>query len=171
MTLPGSASPDPRLQPGDAFPPFSLPDADGRTHTLAEYAGRFLVLFVYPKDDTPGCTQEACDFRDNAELRTLGAAVLGLSRDDADSHRAFREKHSLPFALLSDPGAEFMRQIGAYGMKTLYGKVSEGVKRSTFLIGPDGRLLRAWYAVKVDGHADGVARAIREGQAQVGRQE
>ena len=150
----------PRLAPGDAFPDFALQDGDGHTHTLADSAGKYLVLYVYPKDDTPGCTTEACDFRDNLALRQHGAVILGLSRDDADSHRRFAEKHSLPFPLLSDPDATFMRAIGSYGTKVLYGKTSEGVKRSTFLIGPDGRVVKAWYAVKVDGHADAVVKAI-----------
>lgn len=149
-----------RLAPGTAFPAFDLPDGEGKRHQLSEYRGRYLVLYVYPKDDTPGCTAEACDFRDNMALRQHGAQVLGLSRDDAASHAAFAEKHSLPFPLLSDSSADYMRQIGAYGMKVLYGKASEGVKRSTFLIGPDGTLVKAWYAVKVEGHADAVVKAI-----------
>lgn len=149
-----------RLVPGDAFPEFTLPDGEGRTHSLRDYAGKYLALYVYPKDDTPGCTTEACDFRDNLALKSHGVQILGLSRDDAASHRAFAEKHGLPFPLLSDPSAEYVRRIGAYGVKVLYGKSSEGVKRSTFLVGPDGTLVKAWYAVKVDGHADAVVKAI-----------
>ncbi|WP_424949409.1 peroxiredoxin [Deinococcus sp.] len=151
---------DVRLTPGDAFPDFALPDGEGQTRRLSDYAGRYLVLYVYPKDDTPGCTAEACDFRDSLALKAHGAQILGVSRDDAASHTAFAEKHSLPFALLSDPGAEFMRSIGAYGTKVLYGKASEGVKRSTFLIGPDSRVVKVWYAVKVDGHVGAVVKAI-----------
>ena len=161
-----SASEAPRLSPGDAFPDFALPDAEGHTHRLADFAGQYLVLYVYPKDDTPGCTAEACDFRDNLALKATGAQVLGLSRDDAQSHTAFAEKHSLPFPLLSDPDASFMRRIGAYGTKVLYGKASEGVKRSTFLVGPDGRVVKAWLAVKVEGHADAVVRAIESDKAE-----
>ena len=149
-----------RLQPGDAFPDFSLPDAGGHAHRLRDYAGRYVVLYAYPKDDTPGCTKEACDFRDSALLKSLGAVILGVSRDDADSHQAFAEKYSLPFALLSDPDAAFLKTVGAYGPKNLYGKVSEGVKRQTFLIGPDGKLVKSWPAVSVEGHADAVAAAI-----------
>ena len=149
-----------KLVPGDTFPAFALPDGEGHTRRLSDYAGNYLVLYVYPKDDTPGCTAEACDFRDNMQLRQHGAQILGLSRDDAGSHAAFAEKFSLPFPLLSDPDAEFMRGIGSYGTKVLYGKSSEGVKRSTFLVGPDGRVVKAWYAVKVEGHADAVVRAI-----------
>ncbi|MFC4455708.1 peroxiredoxin [Deinococcus sonorensis] len=157
-----------RLTPGDPFPAFSLPDASGQVHQLGDYAGRYLVLYVYPKDDTPGCTKEACDFRDNQALRAAGAQVLGLSRDDASSHEQFAEKYSLPFPLLSDPDATFMREIGSWGTKNMYGKVSEGVKRSTFLIGPDGRLVKAWYAVTVDGHADAVVKAIEADQQRQG---
>ncbi len=149
-----------RLTPGEPFPDFALPDAQGQTHRLADYAGRYVVLYVYPKDDTPGCTKEACDFRDSALLKAHGAAILGVSRDDAQSHRAFAGKYSLPFPLLSDEDASFLKGIGAYGPKNLYGKVTEGVRRQTFLIGPDGRLVKAWLAVSVDGHADAVAAAI-----------
>ncbi|TDE87217.1 MULTISPECIES: peroxiredoxin [Deinococcus] len=149
-----------RLTPGEPFPNFALPDAEGRTHRLSDYAGRYVVLYAYPKDDTPGCTKEACDFRDSARLKALGAVILGVSRDDAASHQAFAEKHSLPFPLLTDPEAEFLKSVGAYGPKNLYGKIVEGVKRETFLIGPDGKLVKAWRNVSVDGHADAVAAAI-----------
>lgn len=152
----------PRLQPGDPFPEFALTDAGGQIHRPGDYAGRYVVLYVYPKDDTPGCTREACDFRDSARLRSLGAVILGLSRDDAASHQAFAEKHSLPFPLLTDPDAAFLKSVGAFGPKNLYGKVTEGVKRQTFLIGPDGRLVKSWLAVAVDGHADAVAAAIEQ---------
>lgn len=151
-------------EPGATFPEFSLPDANGKAHRLSEYAGRYVVLYTYPKDDTPGCTKEACDFRDHTLLKSLNAVILGVSRDDASSHAQFAEKYSLPFPLLSDPDAEFLKSIGSYGPKTLYGNVTEGVKRQTFLIGPDGRLVKSWLAVKVDGHADAVADAIREHQ-------
>ncbi|GGK19407.1 peroxiredoxin [Deinococcus malanensis] len=153
-----------RIQPGESFPEFSLPDANGTAHGLSQYAGRYVVLYTYPKDDTPGCTKEACDFRDHALLKSLGAVILGVSRDDASSHAQFTEKYSLPFPLLSDPDAGFLKSIGSYGPKTLYGKVTEGIKRQTFLIGPDGRLVKSWLAVQVEGHADAVAQAIREHQ-------
>ncbi|KEF35325.1 alkyl hydroperoxide reductase [Deinococcus sp. RL] len=166
MTDAATPNPDARLQPGDPFPAFALPDATGHLHRLSDYAGRYVVLYVYPKDDTPGCTREACDFRDSARLRALGAAILGLSRDDAASHAAFAGKYSLPFPLLSDPEAAFLKGIGSYGPKTLYGKVTEGVRRQTFLIGPDGRLVKAWLAVKVDGHAEAVADAIEADRGQ-----
>lgn len=163
-TLPAEI-PAPRLQPGEAFPDFALPDAEGKTHSLGQYAGKYVVLYVYPKDDTPGCTREACDFRDSATLKAHGAAILGLSRDDAASHGKFAEKYSLPFPLLSDPDAAYIRAIGAWGTKNMYGKVSEGVKRQTFLIGPGGRLVKSWLAVQVDGHADAVAAAIDKDRA------
>lgn len=153
-------------QVGQPFPAFALPDAQGRTHTLSDYAGQYVALYVYPKDDTPGCTKEACDFRDNAALKAHGAAVLGVSADDAGSHARFAEKYSLPFPLLSDDGAAFLRAIGSYGTKNMYGKVTEGIKRQTFLIAPDGTLVKSWLAVKVDGHADYVAAAIEKHRAQ-----
>ncbi|MXV20254.1 peroxiredoxin [Deinococcus xianganensis] len=153
---------------GEEFPTFTLLDAAGQAHSLPDFAGRYVVLYVYPKDDTPGCTREACDFRDNALLRERGAAILGVSADDADSHARFAEKFSLPFPLLSDPGAAFLRSIGSYGTKNMYGKVTEGIKRQTFLIGPDGRLVKSWLAVKVDGHADHVAAAIEKDRAAKG---
>lgn len=151
-----------KLHPGDPFPEFSLPDASGTLHSLAQYEGKYVVLYAYPKDDTPGCTREACDFRDNAVLKAHGAVVLGISADDADSHRKFAEKFSLPFPLLSDRDAEFLKSIGTYGEKNMYGKVTQGIKRQTFLIGPDGKLVKSWLAVKVDGHADAVAEAIEK---------
>lgn len=151
-------------QVGEPFPVFALPDASGKLHRLSDYAGTYVVLYVYPKDDTPGCTREACDFRDSARLRELGAVILGISADDAQSHQKFAEKFSLPFALLSDDGAEFLRSIGSYGEKNSYGKITQGIKRQTFVIGPDGKLVKSWLAVKVDGHAQAVADAIEKHQ-------
>jgi peroxiredoxin Q/BCP len=152
----------PTPQTGETFPAFNLQDASGRTHGLNDYAGQYLVLYVYPKDDTPGCTKEACDFRDSTPLKALGAAIVGISADDAGSHIQFAEKYSLHFPLLSDPDAAFLKAIGSYGPKNLYGKVTEGIKRQTFLIGPDGKLVKSWLAVSVDGHADAVAAAIEK---------
>lgn len=150
---------DHRLQPGEAFPAFTLPDGEGQSHSLSDYAGRYVVLYAYPKDDTPGCTREACDFRDSARLREMGAAILGISQDDAASHQRFAAKYSLPFPLLTDDG-QFLAGLGAYGEKNSYGKVTQGVKRATFIIDPEGKLVKSWLAVKVDGHADAVADAI-----------
>ncbi len=165
LSAPQTSVPNAAPQAGQPFPDFALADASGQTHRLNDYAGRYLVLYVYPRDDTPGCTKEACDFRDSAPLRALGAAIVGVSADDADSHARFAEKHSLPFPLLSDPDAGYLRSIGSYGPKNLYGKVTEGIKRQTFLIGPDGTLVKGWLAVSVDGHADAVAAAIEKDQA------
>lgn len=153
------------LSPGQPFPDFALPDGEGHLHRLSDYTGRYLVLYTYPKDDTPGCTKQACAFNESAELQAMGAAVLGLSRDGAESHQRFSAKYGLGFPLLSDPEADFMKEIGAYGERTLYGKTTEGVKRQTFVIAPDGTLVKAWRAVQVEGHADAVAGAIREHQA------
>ena len=136
------------LEPGSTPPAFTLADGDGRSVSLSDYAGRYVVLYFYPADDTPGCTKEACGFRDAwDELRALGAVVLGVSADDADSHRKFAAKYRLPFTLLTDPDHRMMKAYGAYGEKTLYGRKTVGVIRSTVLIGPDGRVLRHWARV------------------------
>lgn len=149
------------IDPGKKAPAFSLKDQAGRTHTLADYAGRPVVLYFYPKDDTPGCTIEACDFRDNlARVAGKGAALFGISKDSTDSHARFRQKYSLNFALLSDPELTTHKAYGAWGEKLMYGKPTVGVIRSTFLVGRDGRIARAWPKVKVDGHVDEVLRAL-----------
>ena len=136
------------LEPGSAPPPFTLPDAAGRPVSLADFKGKHVILYFYPADDTPGCTKEACGFRDSwDDLRDLGAVVLGVSADGADSHRRFREKYRLPFPLLSDPGRAVMRAYGAYGEKTLYGRKVVGVIRSTVWVGPDGLVRRHWARV------------------------
>ena len=133
------------LEPGRVPPPFTLTDGEGKTVSLGDLAGRHVVLYFYPADDTPGCTKEACGFRDAwDELRELGAVVLGVSGDAAESHRRFAAKYRLPFRLLSDPDHRVMRAYGAYGEKTLYGKKVVGVIRSTVWIGPDGRVRRHW---------------------------
>jgi len=136
------------FEPGSAPPPFTLPDATGRPVSLADFKGKHVILYFYPADDTPGCTKEACGFRDSwDDLRELGAVVLGVSADGADSHRRFREKYRLPFPLLSDSGRAVMRAYGAYGEKTLYGRKVVGVIRSTVWIGPDGLVRRHWARV------------------------
>lgn len=151
------------LQPA---PDFTLPDRQGTPHSLSGYHGHWVVLYFYPKDDTPGCTREACEFRDAHDaLRELGAVVLGVSRDDAASHERFSGKFGLPFTLLSDPTTATARAYGAYGEKNMYGKVAEGVKRQTFLISPDGFIVQAWRSVKPDGHAAQVEAALRAAQA------
>ena len=152
------------LQPGNPAPAFTLPDAEGRTVALADLAGRHVVLYFYPADDTPGCTKEACGFRDAwDELRELGVTVLGVSPDDGASHRRFAEKYRLPFTLLSDPGREVMEAYGAWGEKTMYGKKTVGVIRSTVWIGPDGRVRRHWPRVaNAAEHPEKVLAALRE---------
>ncbi|MBM3139303.1 MAG: thioredoxin-dependent thiol peroxidase [Chloroflexi bacterium] len=151
------------LEAGDRAPTFSLKDQDGRAHRLDEYRGRTVVLYFYPKDDTPGCTAEACSFRDeHSALGRAGAVVLGVSTDDAESHRAFRAKHRLPFPLLVDEGARVATRYGAWGEKTLYGRKSVGMTRSTFAIGPDGRLLKVWKRAKAADHGVAVLRALWE---------
>jgi peroxiredoxin Q/BCP len=151
----------PRLEPGDEAPDFSLPDESRTTVSLADFAGRRVVVYFYPADDTPGCTKEACQFTDLLdEFSRLGVDVLGVSPDAAESHGRFREKYSLKVRLLSDPDHSVMERYGAWGEKTLYGKKSVGVIRTTVLVGPDGRVVRAWYHVRADGHAAKVLAVI-----------
>lgn len=149
------------LEAGDAAPEFTLQDQDGKTHSLKDYAGQTVVLYFYPKDDTPGCTTEACSFRDNfGAIQSAGAVILGVSGDDAASHQQFREKHGLPFPLLVDEGTQVASEYGAWGEKVLYGKTVIGMIRSTFIIGPDGKLTKVWKQVKADGHAEQVLKAL-----------
>ena len=153
------------LEPGTAPPPFTLEDASGRRVSLDDFRGRNVVLYFYPADDTPGCTKEACGFRDAwDELAALGVTVLGVSPDAAPSHRAFAAKYRLPFTLLSDPDRSVMRAYGAYGEKTMYGRKVTGVIRSTVWIGPDGRVRRHWARVANAAlHPGKVLEAIRAG--------
>jgi peroxiredoxin Q/BCP len=152
------------LEPGDPAPPFTLTDSTGRPVSLGDFAGRNVILYFYPKDDTPGCTKEACGFRDAwDELQELGAVVLGVSADDAASHSRFASKYRLPFTLLSDPGQTVMRAYGAYGEKTMYGRKVVGVIRSTVWIGPDGKVRRHWARVaNAAEHPAKVLAALRE---------
>jgi peroxiredoxin Q/BCP len=152
------------LEPGDTPPPFNLTDADGREVSLRDFKGRHVILYFYPEDDTPGCTKEACGFRDAwDDLEALGVAVLGVSADDAASHRRFASKYRLPFTLLSDPDRKVMRAYGAYGEKMMYGRKVVGVIRSTVWIGPDGRVRRHWARVaNAAEHPAKVLAALRE---------
>jgi peroxiredoxin Q/BCP len=146
-----------QLEPGAEAPSFSLPDQDGKNVSLHDLKGSKVIVYFYPKDDTPGCTKEACQFNDNLHaFQRAGVPVLGISADDAASHRAFREKYGLAFPLLSDLDHRVMDAYGAWGEKNSYGKTSVGVLRSTFLIDEQGRIQHAWYNVKADGHADKV---------------
>ena len=150
------------LVKGDAAPPFSLPDQDGASVSLGDYTGRRVLVYFYPADDTPGCTKEACQFSDLVdEYATLDVEVLGISPDGGSQHQRFRAKYGLRIRLLSDPEHEVMTLYGAYGPKTLYGRPSVGTIRSTFLIGEDGSIERAWYNVRADGHAGKVLEALK----------
>ena len=140
--------------PGDPAPDFAAPDQAGRTVRLADFAGRPLALYVYPKDETPGCTAQACNLRDNHRaLLDAGVAVVGVSPDPVESHHQFAAAHDLPFPLLADPDLAVLKAYGAWGEKTLYGRKSVGVKRTTFLIGPDGRVLHVFKRPKTGDHA------------------
>src|SRR5579871_3412751 len=142
-------------------PKFALEsDADTRVK-LADYAGKWLVVYFYPKDNTPGCTREAQDFTQAVpKLRKLGAEVVGISKDSVKSHCGFRDKIGIRFPLLSDPDLSTHKAYGAWGTKTMYGKKVEGTIRSTFLVSPAGKIVRSWTGVKVDGHADKVLAAL-----------
>ncbi len=149
------------LEAGDRAPAFTLKDQDGNEHSLADYAGRTVVLYFYPKDDTPGCTKEACSFRDNfGAIEKAGAVILGVSVDGAASHQKFRAKYDLPFPLLVDEGAKVATAYGAWGEKVLYGKTVIGMTRSTFIIGPDGSLTKVWKRARADGHGEQVLKAL-----------
>lgn len=142
-----------RLEPGDVAPDFSLPDADGRDVTLSSLRGQRVIIYFYPAAMTPGCTKQACDFRDSKrDLSDAGYAVLGISPDSPAKLAKFRDRDGLTFPLLSDPGLGVLKAYGAYGEKMLYGKKSVGVIRSTFAIDADGKIERAYYAVKATGH-------------------
>jgi thioredoxin-dependent peroxiredoxin len=152
------------LQPGDPAPDFTLEDQAGRKVSLADQAGKNVVLYFYPKDDTPGCTKEACGFRDAwSDLQGLGAVVLGVSPDSSASHGRFAEKYRLPFPLLADPDRTVLTAYDAYGEKTMYGKKMMGVIRSTVWIGPDGRIRRHWPRISdAAAHPEQVLAALRE---------
>lgn len=150
------------LQAGDPAPDFTLPATDGRTLDLAAFMGRKLVLYFYPKDDTSGCTRQAQDFNAlRAGFEACGTEVLGVSPDDLASHDRFRKKHGLAFPLASDEVKGTLQAYGVWAEKSLYGRKYMGVERTTFLIGPDGRIARVWPKVKVRGHAQQVLEAAR----------
>jgi peroxiredoxin Q/BCP len=144
---------DHRLEPGNEAPDFTLSDADGKQVSLSSLRGQQVIVYFYPAAMTPGCTKEACDFRDSIQsLAAAGVTVLGISPDAPAKLAKFRDRDKLNFPLLSDPGHEVEKAYGAYGEKVLYGKKSVGVIRSTFVVDPDGKIARAYYNVKATGH-------------------
>ncbi len=155
---------DQRLAPGDAAPDFTLPDADGNPVSLSSYRGQRVIVYFYPAAMTPGCTKEACDFRDHlADLSGSDTVVLGISPDKPEKLAKFREKESLTFPLLSDPDHAVEQAYGAYGEKMLYGRKSVGVIRSTFVIDPDGKVAQAYYGVRATGHVDRLLKELATG--------
>jgi peroxiredoxin Q/BCP len=148
---------------GTKAPAFTLEADDGSKVKLADLKGSLVVLYFYPADDTPGCTKEACAFRDRAaELKKLGAKVYGVSPDDVASHVKFKNKFKLNFPLLADPDHEVAEKFGAWREKNMYGNKKMGIVRSTFLIGADGVIQKVWRSVKVDGHDEAVIAALQE---------
>lgn len=150
-----------KLKEGDPAPDFSVTANGGGKISLADYKGRNVILYFYPKDDTPGCTKEACGFRDlHSELTKRGAVVLGVSTDSVKSHDKFVEKFKLPFALLADEDKKIVEAYGVWGWKNFLGRKYEGTNRVTFLIGEDGRIKKVWPKVKPDEHAAEILAAL-----------
>lgn len=148
---------------GELAPDFKLPSTEGTQMGLRNFKGRWVILYFYPKDDTPGCTAEACGFRDGmTKLTSEGAVVLGVSTDPMASHEKFRTKHGLNFALLSDESADVAKMYGVWKEKNLYGRRSWGVARATYIIGPDGRVRKVYRKVKADEHAPQVIADLAE---------
>ena len=151
----------PLIEPGKKAPSFTLKDQRGNTHRLVDYAGRSLIVYFYPKDNTPGCTRESCDFQSkHAALARRNTAVLGVSILDEKSKAKFADKHGLTFPLLADADHTMAERYGVWQKKMRYGRSYMGVVRTTYLIGPDGRVIQRWDKVKVDGHADEVGAAL-----------
>ena len=149
------------VEEGESAPDFTLAADDGRQVKLSDLRGKPVVLYFYPKDDTPGCTREACAFRDRTpELQAKGAVVLGVSPDDVASHGKFRDKYSLNFPLLADTDHHVADTYGAWREKNMYGKISMGIQRSTFVIDREGKIRKAWKKVNVDGHDEQVLAAL-----------
>ena len=145
------------VEEGKVAPDFSLPNADGELIELSSFKGKNIVLYFYPKDNTPGCTKQACDFRDSIQnYDDVNAVVIGISPDDEDSHRKFRDKFDLPFLLLADPDRKAIEAYGVWKEKNMYGKKYMGVERSTIVIDKDGTVVKIIRKVKVDGHIDSV---------------
>lgn len=158
----------PQLQPGQPVPDFTLTAGSGETVTLSQFRGKYVVLYFYPKDMTPTCTEESCQFRDyNGQFKALNTEVIGISPDDLKSHVKFATKHELPFLLLSDPDHEVCELFGVWQLKKMYGREYMGVVRSTFVIDPKGKLVREWRGVRIKGHVEQVLEAVKEAQAGV----
>lgn len=144
-------------------PDFTLPASNGENVTLSQFRGKYVVLYFYPKDMTPGCTTEACDFRDHHEVfEELGAVVIGISPDSIVRHKKFIEKHRLPFLLLADEKQDAAKEYDVWKLKKNFGKEYMGIERSTFLIDPNGQIVKEWRKVKVNGHVEEVLNALKE---------
>jgi peroxiredoxin Q/BCP len=161
-----SKQPAALIDPGHPAPAFLLPDQSGKTHQLKDYRGRWVVLYFYPRDNTPGCTKQACQFRDaNTPLERAGAVVLGVSPDDQTSHAKFRGKYDLPFDLLADAERQVCQAYGVWQEKTLYGRKHMGVVRTTYLIDPKGNVAHRWDKVKVAQHDEHVLEQLAKPQS------
>ncbi|MBU7321022.1 thioredoxin-dependent thiol peroxidase [Paenibacillus oleatilyticus] len=159
----------PQLQPGQPVPDFTLTAGSGESVTLSQFRGKYVVLYFYPKDMTPTCTEESCQFRDyNGQFKALNTEVIGISPDDLKSHGKFAAKYELPFLLLSDPDHEVCELFGVWQLKKMYGREYMGVVRSTFVIDPLGKLVREWRGVRIKGHVEQVLEAVKAAQAGVG---
>lgn len=151
------------ISAGVQAPDFTLSDDEGRMHTLSDYRGKPVVLYFYPKDNTSGCTKEACGFRDDySAYQDVGVTILGVSPDSSKSHANFRAKYELPFTLLADPDREVIKMYGAWGLKKLYGREYEGVMRTTFLIGEDGNILKVFEKVKPANHSAEILAVLED---------
>jgi len=153
-------------QVGELVENFTLPDQDGNTVNLTDFAGKTVVLFFYPKADTPGCTIEACEFRDNfpkfKKLQDSGVVILGISRDTSKAQKKFKDKFDLPYTLLADADQEIVKRFDLVKPKTMYGKLVSGVERTTYVIGPDGKLQHIFSKVKPEGHAEEVLALLKK---------
>ncbi|KPV55901.1 peroxiredoxin [Paenibacillus sp. A3] len=157
----------PQLQPGQPVPDFTLTAGNRESVTLSQFRGKYVVLYFYPKDMTPTCTEESCQFRDyNGQFKALNTEVIGISPDDLKSHGKFAAKYELPFLLLSDPDHAVCELFGVWQMKKMYGREYMGVVRSTFVIDPQGKLVREWRGVRIKGHVEQVLEAVKAAQAE-----